>query len=192
MQRVVTFAQEHWKYLIGLALVLALLVFVRSEYSDWKQNNQAQKPVTSVNTAGQQSKPGEPQVVYVQGQNTNTKEVVYMQKAVDPATGQQEKTDVQFDKVGNKVYVKVNGKEFEVPAEVQENAKFENGKLVVTEQTEMHINVTAPKPAVNLGLGYGINGPAAQINGPLYKSISWWVYGDKNTAAGGLQFPIMK
>lgn len=189
--------KKYWKYIVGLVIVLALLVFAYHEYQQWKQHiiEQAQKdnrPVISVNTNGQQSKPGETQVVYLQGQNTQTKEIVYVPKEVDPNTGQQEKTDVQFDKKDNKVYVKVNGKEFEVPAEVTEDSKFENGKLVVTEQTEMHVNITAPKPAFNLGLGWSTNGPAAELNGPLYKNVSWWVYGDQKTAAGGIQFPIMK
>jgi len=45
---------------------------------------------------------------------------------------------------------------------------------------------------MNLGVGWGINGLAAQMNGPLYKNVSWWAYGDKKTATGGIQFPIMK
>lgn len=194
---VVTFVKQHWKYILGLAAVLALLAFCYSEYQDWKQHikEQAQKdtrPIISVNTAGQQSKPSEPQVVYVQGQNTHTKEIVYVPKEVDPETGQQERTDVQFETRQGKVYVKVNGKEFEVPAEVKEDAKFEKGKLVVTEQTEMRINITAPKPTLNVGVGWSMNGPAAQVNGPLWKSVSWWVYGDRKTVAGGVQFPLMK
>lgn len=177
--------------------MLALVIFAYHEYQQWKQHiiEQAQKdtrPVISINTNGESSKPGETQVVYVQGQNTQTKEIVYVPKEVNPTTGQQEKTDVQFDKKQGNVYVKVNGKEYEVPANVKEDTKFENGKLVVTEQTEMRVNITAPKPFFNLGLGWSKEGPAAQLNGPLYKNISWWVYGDKKTAAGGIQFPIMK
>ena len=196
-EQAITFVKENWKYILGLALVLALGFFLFQEYQQWKQHiiEQAQKDtrqVISVSTNGQPSKPGETQVVYLQGQNTQTKEIVYVPKEVDPNTGQQEKTDVQFDKKQGKVYVKVNGKEFEVPADVKEDAKFENGKLVVTEQTEMHVNVTAPKPYMNLGFGWSKDGPAAELNGPLYKNVSWWVYGDKNTAAGGVQFPIMK
>ena len=196
-EQVITFAKEHWKHIVGLALALALLIFAYNEYQQWKEHilEQAQKdtlPVVSVNTAGQQSKPGETQVVYLQGQNSHTKEIVYMPKEVNPATGQKEKTDVQFEKKDNDIYVKVNGKEFEVPTLGNEGIKFENGKLVVTEQTEMHVNITAPKPYLNLGLGWSTNGPAASLNGPLYKNVSWWVYGDQKNAAGGIQFPIMK
>ena len=194
-QTAITFIKDHWKYILGAILVIVLFVFINYEYQQWKShlmNKQDTQPIISVNTAGERSKPGETQVVYLQGQSSHTQEIVYIPKEVNPATGQQEKTDVQFDKKDNKVYVKVNGKEFEVPANVTEDAKFENGKLVVTEQTEMRINVTAPKPYLNLGLGWSKDGPAAQLNGPLYKNVSWWAYGDKKTVAGGVQFPIMK
>lgn len=187
--------KREWKFILGMTLLLGVLVFGYCEYKDWKAQMLLQKntqPVITVNTNGQPSRSGEPQIIYLQGQNTTSKEIVYVPKETDPVTGQKEKTDVQFDKKDNKVYVKVNGKEFEVPATVQEDSKFENGKLVITEQTEMRLNITAPKPSFNLGLGWSKNGPAAQVNGPLYKNVSWWVYGDKNTAAAGVQFPIMK
>ncbi|QJW47402.1 hypothetical protein HA075_17410 [bacterium BFN5] len=43
-----------------------------------------------------------------------------------------------------------------------------------------------------LDVGWSKEGPAAQLNGPLFKNVSWWVYGDKSNVAGGVQFPIMK
>ncbi|TCL39938.1 hypothetical protein EV210_101136 [Anaerospora hongkongensis] len=188
------FIKDNWKLIICSILVVVLGCFIYSEYQEWKQHSRSQNttPVINVNTNGEAAKPGETQVVYVQGETVHTKELVYVPKETNAATGITEKTDVQFDKRQGIIYVKVNGKEFEVPANVKEDSKFENGKFVVTEQTEMHINLTTPKPAVNLGVGWGINGPAAQVNGPLYKNVSFWVYGDQKTAAGGLQFPIMK
>jgi len=190
------FVQSEWKFFVILLIIVSLLGVCYYEYKQYKAAHQpAQQlpgPNITINTAGETSKPGEPQVVYVQGQNTNTKEIVYVPKETDVKTGSLEKTDVQFETKQGKIYVKVNGKDFEVPADVQETTKFENGKLVVTQQSEMRVNITAPKPAFNLGLGWSKEGPAAQINGPLLKNISWWVYGDKKTVAGGLQFPIMK
>lgn len=175
---------------------MSILGIFYYEYKQYKAEHLPGQPVASpnitINTAGEQSKPGETKIVYLQGQNTQTKEIVYVPKEVDVKTGNIEKTDVQFEKKQGKIYVKVNGKDFEVPAQVKEDTKFENGKLVVTEQSEMHIQITAPKPAVNLGVGWSKNGVAAQMNGPLIKNVSWWVYGDKKTVAGGLQFPIMK
>jgi len=190
------FVQSEWKFFVILLIIMSVLGVGYYEYKQYKAEHQAMQqlpqPNITINTAGEQSKPGEPQLVYVQGQNTNTKEIVYVPKETDVKTGSLEKTDVQFEQIQGKIYVKVNGKEFEVPADVKENTKFENGKLVVTQQSEMRIHITTPKPAINLGLGWSKAGAAAQINGPLFKNVSWWVYGDKKTVAGGLQFPIMK
>lgn len=190
------FIQTEWKFLIYLLVAFLVIGVIYYEYKQFIANYKSQQPqdkgtTVVVNTSGEQGKKGEPQVVYVQGQNTHTKEVVYVPKEVDPKTGVQEKTDVQFEKKQGKVYVKVNGKEFEIPADVKEDSKFENGKLVITEKTEMRLNLTTPKPAVNLGLGWSNHGPAGQINGPLFRNVSWWVYGDKESVAGGIQFPVM-
>lgn len=188
------FLQREWRFLTIVVILVAALGVAYYEYRDYKDmlKKATQAPVTSISLSGDVSKPGEPQVVYVQGQNNHTKEVVYIPKAVDQVTGLPEKTDVEFERRASKVYVKVNGKEYEVPSEVKEDTKFEKGKLVVTEQTELRLNITAPKPSFNLGIGWSGNGPALQINGPLYKNASWWLYGDKKTVAGGLQFPISK
>lgn len=191
----IRFISQEWKYFLSLLVVVIVLGVVYYEYKQYKQPPPATvipQPNIVINTSGEQSKPGEPQVVYIKGEDKHTKEIVYVPKEVDPKTGEQEKTDVQFDRRQGKIYVKVNGKEFEVPAEVKEDAKFEKGKLVITEQTEMRLSITAPKPSFNLGIGWSSNGPAAQLTGPLFKNVSWWVYGDKDTVAGGLQFPIMK
>ncbi|WP_312521586.1 hypothetical protein [Anaerospora sp.] len=191
MMRVI---QQEWKYFLSLLLILLVFSVAYYEYKQYAANKQTtteKQPTVIVNTSGEKGKASDPQVVYIQGQSSVTKEVVYVPKETDAKTGITEKTDVQFEKKQGKIYVKVNGKEFEVPADVKEDTKFENGKLVVTEQTEMRINLTTPKPAVNLGVGWGNQGPAAQINGPLYKNVSWWVYGDPKSVAGGVQFPIM-
>ena len=176
-----------------IILITLLAVAVIFAWNYFKKHDPVQPgPQISINTDGKTSKPGEPQIVYLKGDDTHTKEIVYVPKEIDPNTGQTEKTDVQFERRENKVYVVVNGKPFEVPIDVKEDAKFEKGKLVITEKTEMRVNITAPKPAFNAGLGWSMNGPAAQLNGPLYKNVSWWVYGDQKTAAGGIQFPVMK
>lgn len=184
------FVQMEWKFFVILLIIISALGIGYYEYKQYKAEHQSvtqlPQPTITINTAGEKSKPGETQVVYVQGQNTNTKEIVYVPKETD------EKTDVQFETKQGKIYVKVNGKDFEVPVDVKENTKFEKGKLVVTDQSEMRINITTPKPSLNVGLGWSKQGPAAQVNGPLFKNVSWWVYGDKQTVAGGLQFPIMK
>ena len=105
----------------------------------------------NVTTTGAAAKPDDLKTVYLQGQNTHTKEIVYVPKEVDPKTNQPEKTDVQFERKDSKVYVKVNGKKFEIPTDVKEDAKFENGKLVITEETEMRINVSYTKAGNDIG-----------------------------------------
>lgn len=191
------FVQSEWKFIVILLVCIGVLGVGYYEYKVYRDKAEHQtavqwtQPIT-MNTVGEKSKPGETQLVYVQGQNTSTKEIVYVPKEMDAKTGIVEKTDVQFENKQGKIYVKVNGKEFEVPADVKETTKLENGKLVVTQHSEMHINITTPKPALHLGLGWSKEGLAAQVNGPLYKNVSWWTYGDKKTVAAGLQFPIMK
>ncbi|MCX7781185.1 MAG: hypothetical protein N2491_09800 [Negativicutes bacterium] len=191
-----SFWQREWKFVL---IMLLICIVTGVAYYEYRQHAAAAKnpaaaapPSITINTSGQPSQAGEPQVVYVKGDNTHTREIVYVPKEVDPQTGKTEKTDVQFERRENKIYVLVNGKEFAVPAEVKEDAKFEKGKLVITEKAEMRVNITAPKPSFNLGVGWSNNGPAAQMSGPLIKNASWWLYGDKNTVAGGVQFPIMK
>ena len=194
MMRVI---KAEWKYFLTLVLIVVVAGVAYYEYKQFIANYKpaqigSEKPPTViVNTSGEKGKPSDPQVVYIQGQNTHTKEVVYVAKEIDPKTGLIEKTDVEFEKKQGKIYVKVNGKDFEVPVTIEESTKFEKGKLVVNEQTEMRVNLTTPKPTVNMGLGWSKRGPAAELNGPLYNNVSWWVYGDKETVAGGLQFPIM-
>ena len=75
------------------------------------------RPVLNVATTSAVAKPDDLKTVYLQGQNTHTKGIVYVPKEVDPKTNQQEKTDVQFDRKDSKVYVKVYGKEFEIPTD---------------------------------------------------------------------------
>ncbi|MDR3564605.1 MAG: hypothetical protein P4N59_24675 [Negativicutes bacterium] len=178
-----------WRWAVGLVLLLSALYWG----GHWLGETFFAKPAGPVTgNSGDDKAANLPQVVYVQGQNTNTREIVYTPKEIDPTTGAKEKTDIQFDKRQGKIYVKVNGQDYEVPSDVKEDAKFENGKLVVTEQTELKLNITTPKPSTNIGLGWSLHGPAVQLNGPLYKNLGWWLYGDRKTFGGGIQVPIMK
>lgn len=203
LKRITEFLLQEWKFFVILSVLVAALGIAYYEYRQYAKTTQvppgAAVPSITVNTGGQPSKPGETQVVYLKGENTHTKEIVYVPKETietkqpdGTIKKEQEKTDVEIERKQGVVFVKVNGKEFAVPAEVKEESKFENGKLVVTEQSEMRINITAPKPALNLGVGWSKDGPAVQMNGPFFKNVSWWVYGDKKKAAGGIQFPISK
>lgn len=41
MAAVKTFIRNNWKYIIGLVLLLALLLWARGEYQEWKQQKPA-------------------------------------------------------------------------------------------------------------------------------------------------------
>jgi len=191
------FLKDQWKFLVVMVLITVVFIVSYQEFREWRRSPPSPPPAATqpniiINTAGEQGSSKEPQVIYVESKGSSVREFVYVPKEIDPQTGKKETTDVEFIKQAGKLYVKVNGKEFEVPVDVQEAAKFENGKLVITETTEMRLNITAPKPSINVGIGASNHGLAVMANGPLYKNVSWWVYGDSKTVAGGIQFPIMK
>lgn len=105
------------------------------------------QPNTNINLDGALASDKQPQVIYLQGKNTTTREVVYLPKEVDPATGRKEKTDVELNTQEKAVFVKINGKEHEVPIDIKESSKMESGKLVVTDTSRADINITGPDPA---------------------------------------------
>jgi len=151
---VLEFIKEHKYIIINAIIVFVILAmfagmaFFMYQMMNKLANQQPQQlPSMNISLDGKPSKVSDPQVIYMQGQSTNTKEIVYSEKQIDPITGQKEKTDVQFDKKDNKVFVKVNGQDYEVPITVTENTKFENGKLVVTETTKTDVNITGPDPS---------------------------------------------
>lgn len=138
---------------ISLVAIFIIVIFSVFGFALWKifqKMNEPQQPFTpaiSLSLDGNKSKATDPQVIYLQGQNTVTKEIAYVQKEIDPATGLKEKTDLQMDTSKKDVFVKINGKEHQVPVTVTEDSKFENGKLVVTESTKTDINITGPEPS---------------------------------------------
>lgn len=185
--------QAEWKFFIVLLLVMAAVAAFYYEYRQDNAKRQAgntAQPEIIINTQGDSGSLGEERVVYIQGGQTHTKEVVYLPREIEARTGQPKEINIEFKNTVNKVYVKVNESECAVPAEMDEAGRLEKDKLVLTEKTELRTVITAPKPALYVGLGWSREGPAAQINGPLYKNISWWVYGDKKNIAGGIQFPV--
>lgn len=129
-------------------------------------------------------KGGEPMQVYTTLEGK--KEIAYVPKD----TG--EKTDVQIDAAKPTVTVKVNGKETEFAALTDEKQKFEKGKLVITEDTQLRLEIkTPPQPRYSLGVGWGKNGAAVTVGGRLGGGPGgWWLYGDRRTMAGGLTVPV--
>jgi hypothetical protein len=114
------------------------------------------------------------------------KEIVYVPREAG------EKTDVQIEAAKPVVMVTVNGKETEFKTLADEKQKFEKGKLVITEETQLKLEIKAPpQPRYSLGVGWGTNGAALMAGGRLGGSqAGWWLYGDRRTAAAGIMLPL--
>jgi|GEM_PF-4779441 len=72
-------------------------------------------------------------------------DIQYVEKEVDPLTGQREKTDVQVDIDPQKVNLLVNGKPYETAILAGETYAFENGKLVLKQTSMATIDVQLPE-----------------------------------------------
>ena len=90
------------------------------------------------------------QIAQVKNTSTHTNTVTYVQKEIDPVTGQKEDTDVELKTQPSKITVKVNdGSKYTFDQQPNEKYKFENGKLLMTQQTSLDINVTQKKPSTS-------------------------------------------
>lgn len=137
-------------WFVVISIAISVLIFFYRSFTDRLDRLSAThvdtaQLVTDIN--GKLSKPTSPTVVYVKGENIETKEISYVYKETDGKTGQKEKTDVQIDQAQKPIAVKINGKLFEVAGDVTETSKFENGKLVVTQTNKIGIDITAPEQA---------------------------------------------
>ncbi len=124
--------------------------------------------------------------IQVQAALVDKTEIVYVPKEAG------ERTDVQVDTAKPTVTVKVNGKETEFAMLTEEKQKFAKGKLVITEDTQLKLEIkTPPQPRYTIGVGWGTNGPALTAGGRLGSGpAGWWLYGDRKTAAVGLTVPL--
>jgi hypothetical protein len=90
------------------------------------------------------------QIAQVKNTSTHTNTVTYVQKEIDPITGQKEDTDVELKTQPSKITVKVNdGSKYTFDQQPNEKYKFENGKLLMTQQTSLDINVTQKKQSTS-------------------------------------------
>lgn len=90
------------------------------------------------------------QIAQVKNTSTYTNTVTYVQKEVDPVTGEKEDTDIELKTKPSKITVKVNdGSKYTFDQLPTENYKFENGKIVMTQQNSLDINVTQKKPSTS-------------------------------------------
>lgn len=90
------------------------------------------------------------QPVEIQAAVGMTKEIAYVPKEAG------EKTDVQIETVSPVVTVQVNSRETEFTTLTEEKQKFEKGKLVITEETQLKLEIkTPPQPRYSFGVGWG-------------------------------------
>jgi len=68
-------------------------------------------------------------------------EIQYVDKLIDPGTGQKEKTDVQLATTKPVVGVKVNGQSWQFDLKDGETQKFENGKVVLDQNSSIGIDL---------------------------------------------------
>ena len=124
--------------------------------------------------------------VEVQAAIGTTKEIVYVPREAG------EKTDVQIEAAKPAVTVTVNGRETEFKTLTEEKQKFEKGKLVITEETQLRLEIrTPPPPRYSIGVGWGTNGAALMAAGRLGGGpAGWWLYGDRRTAVAGIMLPL--
>lgn len=90
------------------------------------------------------------QIAQVKNTSTHTNTVTYIEKEIDPVTGEKEDTDIELKTKPSKITVKVNdGSKYTFDQLPTENYKFENGKILMTQQTALDINVTQKKPSTS-------------------------------------------
>lgn len=75
-------------------------------------------------------------VLNLETETVNVREAVYVPK-------ENEDTDVEVNS-SSSIHVSINGKTAAIKPDIREESKFQNGKLVVTESSEMNIKIDAP------------------------------------------------
>lgn len=117
----------------------------------------------------------------------------YVPKVTTPG-GQKENTDVEANIGQPAVNVKVNGQPYSFSLLQNEKQKFEDGKLVLNQSSDIGIDLIV-KPQVidrtkrwSVGVGYGGNGLGGKIDFPIggNENFGGWVYGDKKGGAVGV------
>jgi hypothetical protein len=111
-------------------------------------------------------------------------EIAYVPKAAG------ESAAVEVNAAAPRVAVSVNGRPAAFETLPGETRAFEKGKLVITEETQLKLDIKTPRPRLYAGLGAGSNGLALTLGGRLSGEAGWWLYGDRRTVAGGVQVPV--
>lgn len=131
-------------------------------------------------------------------------QIVYVPKEtakyIDPATGKeitaQELTDIEANIGKQQILVSLNGKPLAVQKSEDEKFLFEKNKIALNQTSTITFNATVTPTVIDktnrwaLGVGFGNNGIGGKLDFPIGKhdDVGGWVYGDKNTGTGGVQF----
>lgn len=114
--------------IIGIAVfVLAIATFIHFALGG---DNQETLPVNEEKTPP----------VHMEMKEQRTRSIHYAHKAKG------EDTDIQIEDKQKPIVVSVNGKRHEIQTtKVKENHKFDNGKLVVSEERQVNLDITVPE-----------------------------------------------
>ena len=125
------------------------------------------------------------QVAYV------PKETIVYKDANGNTITAKEATDVQADIAQSKVGVKVNGKDYKFDLLQGETQKFQDGKVLMTQTSDIHFKVDLPEAKVpKWEARFGTtNGHSLDAAGATYyptKNAGVWVQHQGDTDAGGV------
>lgn len=168
---------------IILAVVFVAGIFIGRDIFPREVTHTAtvEKPVVTT----QEKVVTQTQVAYV------PKETIVYKDANGNTVTAKESTDVQADIAQPKVGVKVNGKDYKFELLQGETQKFENGKVLMTQTSDIHFKVDLPEAKVpkweaRIGTTDGHSIDAAGVTYYPTKNAGVWVQHQKYTNAGGV------
>ena len=145
---VCNFLKNNWLTIVIFIQMIIIILCVAGMYYLYQKKPAEVKvdtPNITLDLAGNQVAGGGRTAVQTVNSTKEIHTIEYVQKEIDPKTGKKEKTDVQIDTSKKDVNVSVNGKAYTFKPDVKEDYKFENGKVVFTQETTSSINIQAPK-----------------------------------------------
>ena len=169
----------------GIVLVVVFVagIFVGRDIFPREVTHTATKEVPVVTT--QEKVVTQTQVAYV------PKETVIYKDANGNAVTAKEATDVQADIAQPKVGVKVNGKYYKFDLLQGETQKFQDGKVLMTQTSDIALKIDlpeakVPKWEVRIGTTNGRSIDAAGVTYYPTKNAGMWVQHQGDTDAGGV------
>lgn len=160
-----TFLKSHWKPLVKGILIVILFYFayrgflaIKQDYENFK--DEIRNKTAQTNTIVQQ-----PTIIQVQGTDTTTTQIQYVDKPVlvytDPTTGktveQVDPTDVRLTADPAKVNVSVNGKPYTFDLLQSESQKFEKGQVMLDQKSTIDFKMDVQPTIIDNTASGGID-----------------------------------